>query len=133
MESPIQMTKSKAIPFHVTDWQSTPEKIYKGETGSASWKTVAIGDLRIRVVQYSENYTADHWCKLGHIVYCLEGEFISELSDGRSFTLSAGMSYQVSDDVSSHRSISKHGATLLIVDGGFLGRDKSLEFNPWKM
>jgi hypothetical protein len=133
MESTIQMRLKNAIPFHVTDWNSAPAKLFKGETGSASWKTVTIGDLRIRIVQYSENYVADHWCALGHIVYCLEGEFVSELSDGRSFKLSTGMSYQVSDDASSHRSVSEHGATLLIVDGGFLKLDKPLPINPWRM
>jgi hypothetical protein len=133
MESTVQMRFTNAIPFQVTDWNSAPEKIFKGETGFASWKIVTIGDLRIRLVQYSENYLADHWCSLGHIVYCLEGEFVSELSDGRSFTLSAGMSYQVSDDASSHRSVSEHGATLLIVDGGFLKRNKTVAINPWRM
>jgi quercetin dioxygenase-like cupin family protein len=89
--------------------------------------------LRIRKVQYSENYKADHWCSLGHILYCLEGELVSELADGRSFILNAGMSYQVSDGASSHRSISKQGATLLIIDGSFLKNDKEAILNPWKM
>jgi hypothetical protein len=35
------------------------------------------------------------------------------------------MSYQVSDDVSSHRSSTSTGAKLFIVDGGFLKIEKN--------
>jgi hypothetical protein len=121
------------IPFQTTDWSTKPVTEHRGESGTAYWKTLQYGDLRIRHVQYSENYRADHWCALGHILYCLEGEITSELADGRSFTLKAGMSYQVSDGASMHRSISKYGATLLIVDGGFLKNDKAAILNPWRM
>jgi quercetin dioxygenase-like cupin family protein len=84
-------------------------------------------------VRFSENYKADHWCSLGHIVYCLEGEITSELADGRKFKLSKGMSYQVSNGLSAHRSVSKNGAVLLIVDGDFLKNNKEAILNPWKM
>lgn len=76
--------------------------------------------LRIRMVEYSENYLADHWCQKGHIVHCLEGSFISELKNGEKFILSKGMTYVVSDDLSSHRSISSDCVKLLIIDGEFL-------------
>jgi hypothetical protein len=108
------------IPFQVTDWDTIPATEHKGETGVAYWKTIQYGDLRIRMVEYSKNYKADHWCQKGHIIYCIEGEMISELEDGRTFPLKKGMSYQVSDDLSSHRSISKEGVKLLIIDGAFL-------------
>jgi hypothetical protein len=121
------------IPFQTTDWNTTPFTVHPGETGTAYWKTLNYGNLRIRKVKYSENYKADHWCSLGHILYCLEGEIVSELADGRSFSLSAGMSYQVSNGASSHRSISKNGATLLIIDGDFLKNNKDTILNPWKM
>lgn len=127
------MTTTQHIPFHTTDWSVIPCTEHRGETGTSWWKTLRYGDLRIRKVQYSENYQADHWCSLGHIVYCLEGELVSELSDGRKFTLAAGMSYQVSNGVSSHRSVSKNGATLLIIDGSFLKTHKESQINPWKM
>lgn len=108
------------IPFQTTAWNDLPEESRPGETGFASQKTLVYGDLRIRLVRYSENYHADHWCKKGHILYCLEGEMTTELEGGPTITLKAGMSYQVSDDASSHRSSTKKGATLFIVDGGFL-------------
>ncbi len=122
------------IPFETTDWNAAPLTVYPGETGTAQWKTVQYGEVRIRQVIYSANYKADHWCAAGHILYCLHGEIISELSDGRTFRLTAGMSYQVSDGMSVHRSTTKNGATLFIVDGKFLAEAKSEKiFNPWKM
>jgi len=109
-----------AILFQSIDW-TTVEKIeYKGETGVALWQTLLFGGIRIRIVEYSENYFADHWCEKGHIVHCLEGEFITELKNGEKVLSKKGMSYIVSDDASSHRSISNNGVKLLIIDGDFL-------------
>ena len=108
------------IPFEITEWPSVPVVEHKGETGVSYWKTLQYGSLRIRVVEYSPNYRADHWCEKGHLVYCLEGEIITELSDGKQHKLSAGMSYQVSDDLSSHMTHTKTGAKLFVVDGDFL-------------
>jgi len=108
------------IPFQTIDWSQIEKTEHPGETGIAYWQTLQLSSLRIRKVTYSENYIADHWCQKGHIVHCLEGEFISELQDGQKFTLSKGMTYVVSDDASSHRSITTKGVELLIIDGGFL-------------
>ena len=120
------------ITFQATDWDTINETTHPGESGTAHWRTLRYGDLRIRKVRYSENYKANHWCKLGHIVYCIKGEFISEQADGSVYKLTEGMSYQVSDDASAHRTLSKTGATLLIIDGKFLSKKESL-FNPWRM
>jgi quercetin dioxygenase-like cupin family protein len=134
MEGTIQQIKEmNTIPFQTTDWNAAPVTTHAGESGQAYWKTLQYGDLRIRRVEYSENYKANHWCSTGHILYCLQGEMISELSDGRKFILSAGMSYQVSNGVSSHRSTSEKGAVLLIIDGDFLKSRKEQTLNPWKM
>ncbi len=108
------------IPFQTIDWQGIPKTEHAGTTGTAYWQTMQFDGLRIRYVEYSENYKADHWCEKGHIVYCLKGEVINELKDGTQSTLSEGMSYIVSDDLSSHRSITKEGVHLLIIDGDFL-------------
>jgi hypothetical protein len=108
------------IPFQAIDWQTVPRTEHKGETGVAWWQTIRFRGLRIRIVEYSKNYLADHWCEKGHIVYCLEGEFTSELRDGSAFHLSKGMMYVVSDELSSHRSITGDGVKLLIIDGDFL-------------
>lgn len=113
-------TNSTGIPFQVIDWNEIQQSEYKGETGTATWKTMQYPGLRVRIVEYSEGYLADHWCAKGHIVYCLEGEFTSELADGREIILTAGMSYVVSDDLSSHRSKTEKGVKLLIIDGDFL-------------
>lgn len=108
------------IPFQMIDWTSIKKEKYDGETGTAYWQTIQFNGLRIRIVEYSEGYLADHWCQKGHIVHCLEGEFISELSTGEEIKISKGESYVVSDDLSSHRSISAKGVKLLIIDGDFL-------------
>ena len=108
------------IPFQNVDWTKIEKIEHKGEKGTSFWQTVQIGGLRIRIVEYSGNYLADHWCKKGHIVHCLEGEFDSELENGATIHLTRGMTYIVSDELSSHRSISKNGVKLLIIDGDFL-------------
>lgn len=108
------------IDFQTIDWSGIPRTVHPGETGTAWWQTLEWPGLRLRLVEYSPGYLADHWCRKGHFVHCLEGSFASELADGRTFLLEKGMSYVVSDDLSSHRSVSKTGVRLLIVDGDFL-------------
>jgi hypothetical protein len=108
------------IPFNVIDWETIPKTHHKGAIGQATWQTQQYPGLRIRIVHYSAGYLADHWCKKGHIVHCLDGEFSSELQDGRIFHLKKGQTYVVSDEQSSHRSATEHGVTLLIIDGDFL-------------
>jgi len=108
------------ILFQTIDWSAVPKTAHTGEKGMAFWQTMQYPGLRIRIVEYSEGYVADHWCEKGHIVHCLEGEFVSELADGKVFSLVKGMTYVVSDDRSSHRSIAKKGVKLLIIDGDFL-------------
>ena len=108
------------IPFQTIDWTLIPKVEYKGETGIAIWQTIQFPGLRIRIVEYSKGYLADHWCQKGHIVHCLEGEFISELQSGDKSVLKKGMTYVVSDDLSSHRSFSKNGVKVMIIDGDFL-------------
>jgi quercetin dioxygenase-like cupin family protein len=111
---------TEAIPFQVIDWTSIPKVEYKGDKGLAFWQTLQLQGLRIRIVEYSPGYLADHWCNKGHIVHCLEGEFVSELEDGKKFPMKKGMTFIVSDEMSSHRSSTKNGVTLLIIDGNFL-------------
>ena len=111
---------NKSIPFQTIDWATIPKTEYRGESGNAFWQTIQFPGLRIRIVEYSEGYIADHWCQKGHIVHCLEGEFVSELQDGKEFILKKGSTYVVSDELSSHRSISKDGVKLMIIDGDFL-------------
>ncbi|MGA2406538.1 MAG: DHCW motif cupin fold protein [Bacteroidales bacterium] len=111
---------NKNIPFQTINWTTIPKTEFKGETGIAYWQTVQFPGLRVRIVEYSKGYLADHWCKKGHIVHCLEGEFVSELQDGNEFRLTKGMTYVVSDGLSSHRSYAKDGVTVMIIDGDFL-------------
>ncbi len=111
---------TKNIPFQTIDWSSIPKTEHTGETGVAYWQTMQFDGLRIRLVEYTKGYMADDWCTKGHIVHCLEGDFVSELNDGKKFTLTQGMTYVVTDDLSSHRSTTTKGVRLLIIDGDFL-------------
>ncbi|MCQ4288462.1 DHCW motif cupin fold protein [Pseudomonas stutzeri] len=106
----------KDIPFGITDWATLEPTEHAGETGSAYWSTRQFGPIRVRMVEYTPGYLADHWCHKGHILLCLEGELHTELPDGRRFTLTPGMSYQVADDAEPHRSFTEVGARLFVVD-----------------
>ena len=117
---PNNFMSDKNIPFQVIDWHAITKINYPGDSGNAFWQTLDFPGLRLRIVEYTAGYVADHWCQKGHIVHCLEGEFTTELADGTLFKLTAGMSYVVSDELSSHRSVSENNVKLLIVDGDFL-------------
>ncbi|ALH95232.1 DHCW motif cupin fold protein [Acinetobacter equi] len=104
------------IPFGITNWKDIPSEKHMGEQGYALWQTQVFNDIRVRIVSYSAGYLADHWCHKGHILFCLEGELVTELEDGRTFTLTTGMSYQVADAAEAHRSSTLLGAKLFIVD-----------------
>ena len=108
--------KIENIPFTVTDWSNITATEIAGETGTGYWKTLDFGDVQVHMVEYSSNYLADHWCDKGHFLLCVEGELNTELKDGRKFTLTAGMTYQVADNTVAHRSSTKQGAKLFIVD-----------------
>ncbi len=108
--------KIQDVPFCTIDWAKIEPTTHKGIQGEAYWRTFEMGNIRVRMVEYSAGYLADHWCSKGHVVLVLQGTFITELSDGRKITMSEGMSYQVADDTNPHRSYSENGVTLFIVD-----------------
>jgi hypothetical protein len=108
--------KISGIPFGITDWSTIDRTEHAGDTGVAYWRTQRFGEMRVRMVEYSPGYLADHWCEKGHVLLCLEGELRTELADGRMFTLTPGMSYQVADGAEPHRSSTALGAKLFIVD-----------------
>ncbi len=111
---------NEKIPYQIVDWERITVQQNYGLVGKSLTKQIDLPGLRIRKVNYSKGYIADHWCKRGHLVFCLSGEFTSELEDGTKSTLRAGMSYFVSDNVSTHRSYTETGVELLIIDGEFL-------------
>jgi quercetin dioxygenase-like cupin family protein len=108
--------KLSAFPFQTLDWSIIPKEEHKGVTGMAHWQIFMMNDIRVRMVTYSPNYLADHWCSKGHIIFCVSGEMETELADGRKFLLTAGMSYHVGDNCEAHCSYSKDGCSLFIVD-----------------
>ena len=112
-EGAVQLS---AIPFGTTDWAGVVPTEHAGTTGVAYWRTRHFGDIRVRMVEYTPGYLADHWCSKGHILFCMEGELETELADGRKYVLKPGMSYQVADGAEPHRSRTTGGAKLFIVD-----------------
>jgi hypothetical protein len=108
--------KIEQVPFGVTDWDSVPQTNHPGETGVARWRTIEAGNIRVRMIESSPGYVADHWCSRGHVLLVLSGELVTELRDGRSLTLRPGQSYQVADNEEPHRSRTAGGATLFVVD-----------------
>lgn len=103
-------------PFETIDWSTISKEEHSGVAGVAYWQTLLLGEIRIRMVEYSAGYLADHWCNKGHVIYCIKGKMTTELQDGRKFKLKKGMTYQVGDDSEAHRSSSKKGCRLFIVD-----------------
>lgn len=108
--------KIQDVPFITTDWDKITPTEHPGEIGKAIWKTLEVGNLRVRMVEYTPGYISDHWCSRGHVLLVLEGELLTELKDGRKFTLHPGMTYQVASDAEPHRSSTASGAKFFIVD-----------------
>jgi quercetin dioxygenase-like cupin family protein len=104
------------FPLTQIDWHNVIAEEYPGTTGTSFWKIKYLGDIRIRLIEYSMDYSADHWCDKGHIIYCIDGEITTELKDGSKITLRKGMSFFVGDDTASHRAFTDKGARLFIVD-----------------
>ena len=104
------------LPFGTVDWNSVEATTHPGASGSAHWRTRQFGDVRVRMLEYTPGYSADHWCSKGHFLLCLEGELETRLADGRSFTLRPGRSYHVADDAEPHRSATRTGAKLYVID-----------------
>jgi hypothetical protein len=108
--------KIEALPFGTVDWSAVERITHAGLTGHAHWRTRQFGDVRVRMLEYSAGYLADHWCSKGHFLLCLDGELETELADGRRFTLQPGMSYHVADGAEPHRSSTQVGAKLYVID-----------------
>lgn len=120
MNNPLKQDKMSSIPFQVIDWNTIEKTEKKGLEGFTTAQSMPFQGLKMRIVTYSPGYLADHWCTKGHIVHCLEGEFVTEHENGPSYILKQGMTYIVSDELSSHRSRTDNGVKLLIIDGDFL-------------
>ncbi len=102
--------------FQTFDWTNIQKEEHAGDAGKATWQIIRIGEIRVRMVEYSPGYKADHWCRKGHVLHCIEGEMSTELDDGRVFQLIPGTTYIVGDDCEAHRSYTERGCRLFIVD-----------------
>lgn len=101
---------------HILDWSSIPKEEHKRETGIVKARVFIMGDIRIRKVEYSAGYKADHWCSKDHIILCTEGEMLTKLDDRRAMKFTAGMTNFVSDDCEAHRSSTQNGCNFFIGD-----------------
>ncbi|MBX2933749.1 MAG: DHCW motif cupin fold protein [Ferruginibacter sp.] len=108
--------KIKQFPFQTVNWEDIEAEEHQGTSGKASWKIFNMGNIRVRMVEYTAGYIANHWCNKGHIIYCIKGEMTTKLQDGREFILRQGMTYHVGDNSDAHCSTSKNGCVLFIVD-----------------
>ena len=46
------------IPFGITNWAEIPTTRHTGDQGYALWRTQQFDTIRVRMVEYSENYLA---------------------------------------------------------------------------
>jgi hypothetical protein len=105
------------VELGAVDWTQVPAVVAAGESGIATARARALGDIQVRLVDYGPGYRADHWCAKGHIVHVIAGELEIEHRDGRRFALAAGMSWHAPDDRGPpHRVVCARGATVFIVD-----------------
>jgi hypothetical protein len=77
--------KMDAFAFGTTNWAELERTEHRGETGVAYWRTCFFGEkpnqIRVRMVEYTPGYLADHWCQKGHILFCMEGELETTLEE----------------------------------------------------
>ncbi len=108
--------KMAAAAMSIIDWEKIEPTRHPGEVGFAQWRTCMFGDIRVRIVEYSPGYLADHWCSKGHVILCMDGPLEIELADGTHRRLESGQTYHVGDGEPAHRSHAPEGAYLFIVD-----------------
>jgi hypothetical protein len=99
------------------DWASEPAVTVPGETGAATARARRFGDIQLRLVDYSADYLADHWCDKGHVLFIVAGSLVIEHRDGTRYDLAAGTTWHVADHgAPGHRVVCERGATVFILD-----------------
>ena len=109
------MTIKNFLPISF-DWNIIPTQKNNGKTGFCLIRTHTLGEIKIRHIEYSANYSADHWCDKGHIVFIIDGELRIEHKDNSIHTLHGGMTYLIGDNTLAHKAKSEFGAKALIID-----------------
>ena len=49
------------IEFQTINWSLIEATEHTGETGTSFWRTLQLPGIRLRMVEYSKGYLADHW------------------------------------------------------------------------
>jgi quercetin dioxygenase-like cupin family protein len=104
------------FPFDIVRWASQPAVTQPGTSGIATVKTVRLGEMRLRKIEFTPGYCADHWGSKGHIGFVLSGSLSIALENGGVFEVPAGDSFHVGDDRNLHRAETRTGATVILVD-----------------
>jgi quercetin dioxygenase-like cupin family protein len=106
------------IQVGIIDWSQVSASVRWGITGSETSRSRKLGNIQMRLVEYSPHYVAGDWCAKGHIVYVVAGEMTVLFSDETKHKLVQGMSFHVADNVQhQHRVMTfDKGATAFIVD-----------------
>ena len=100
-----------------TDWSSLVSESVEGLSGNSRSKSIKYGNIRMRTMEYSPGFEADHWCPRGHIIFVLEGEITIKLKDETEQKISKGMSFICGDnETNPHMVYSKKGAFVIIID-----------------
>jgi quercetin dioxygenase-like cupin family protein len=108
--------KIENVPFTTIDWATVAPTEEPGATGTALTRTVEMGNVRVRLVEFSPGYLAADWCSRGHAVLILEGELETQVKDGASYRQGPGTGVLVADGAAPHRSSTATGAKVFIVD-----------------
>jgi len=112
-----EFMKIEHVPYNSINWSNINPVEHKGESGTSFWQTVETGNIRVRIVEYSKGFVADHFCERGHVGLVLEGELQIKLKDRKTFQLKLGMSFLLADDKTNpHTVISDNGAKIFIID-----------------
>jgi len=106
----------KDISPNLINWEKIETVELKGETGTSFMRIYEEGNIRLRMIEYSADYYADHWCTRGHIIHVIEGELIYEQKNGKTFSLIPGNSFQVGDNKDEHLVRTINGARVFLVD-----------------
>ena len=109
--------KLNDVSYSLIDWQNVESTEVKGITGHAFWKTKKFNDLRIRIIEKSPGYRADHYCKKGHVIYVIDGEMVIDFENGEKFSVSAGQTVFLGDDPEfGHSTFTENGIKYFIID-----------------
>ncbi len=108
---------TEPAPLTVQDWDDVPASETPGDHGVMLSRVAEAAGRKLRVVELSPGYLANHWCEKGHAAYVLYGELTLERQGGERVVLRRGQGFAVGDGPPAHRArAGRKGARLFLVD-----------------